>query len=441
VYVGCQVLEGLDAAWARRIVHRDIKPANLMVTPTGRVKIMDFGVAMDLELATLAGSSGLTGTPAYMAPEQLRGEPVDCRTDLYALGITLYAMVAGRLPFQGPSFTDYYRQHLEQDPPWIEDLSPHVAPRLAGVLRKSLAKAPPDRFGTPAEMLSALQASAEKGASLRDKHAPPLTAATVSAPIRASREALAEPGHSGAGRRAGWKVVAPVIGVVVVVAAVVGLFVAQPRTGGAAAQATTPAATASDVGTPRSDATLFNDPPASDADAALPRKTGSPSSFLLGRAPDNTFAIQKLTGDNAAAATAALPLTVSDGVMGVDVSIARRAQTGMVLLACRHEVAANSRYQMTLAPATGRVVLSQVMPGGPRPISEAHDASAVLHADGTPDRLELSCNGSMLSGRVNGHEVVTAENGELATGGWLIGAGAPGAAFEAHFSNLEVSRP
>ena len=125
--VGCQALDGLDAAWARRVVHRDIKPANLMITPNGQLKIMDFGIAKDVDLATVTGS-GLFGTPAYMAPEQLRGQALDCRADLYSLGVTLHTMLVGQPPFEGPSFADYFRQHLEQEPPRIEDLSTDVDP-------------------------------------------------------------------------------------------------------------------------------------------------------------------------------------------------------------------------------------------------------------------------------------------------------------------------
>ncbi len=178
--VGCQVLEGLDAAWARRIVHRDIKPANLMVTPGGRLKIMDFGVAKDVELATLAGSSGLIGTPAYMAPEQLRGEPLDCRADLYSLGVTLFMMLAGRPPFEGPSFADYFRQHLEQPPPRLEELSDDVHPGVASVLRTALAKAPEDRFRNPADMLAALRPFASAPSTV---DAPPDMGATIVAPL------------------------------------------------------------------------------------------------------------------------------------------------------------------------------------------------------------------------------------------------------------------
>src|SRR5205085_2347857 len=97
------------------------------------------------------------GTPAYMAPEQLRGQPLDCRADLYALGVTLYMMLAGRPPFEGPSLADYFRQHLEQEPPPLEELSPDIDPGLAAVLRKSLAKWPDERYSTPAEMLAALR--------------------------------------------------------------------------------------------------------------------------------------------------------------------------------------------------------------------------------------------------------------------------------------------
>jgi hypothetical protein len=464
VDVGCQVLEGLNAAWSRRVVHRDIKPANLMVTPSGRVKIMDFGVAKDLELATLAGSSGIIGTPAYMAPEQLRGQPLDCRADLYSLGITLYLMASGRLPFEGPSFADYFRQHLEQEPPRVEDLAPEVDRGLAAVLHKALAKAPADRFESPAEMLGALRSTAEPcqdatvvaaspsgSAQATVAGRPQVTSGHAVAPgtpqgVEATPAVIgrARVGVPGGRRVAWWKLTAAVLGVVVVVfvgGAVV--YATQPRVGTLlAAEAATPASTSPIVTTPQADGTLFKDPLKTDADAALLRKNASASSYLVGRAPDDTFAIQKLTGDNAAAATAVLPLTVSDGVLGVDVSIAQRAQTGVVLLGCRHQAPANSRYQVALTPATGRVVLSQVNPGAqPRPLGEPQDASALLHTDGTPDRLELECNGPTLTARVNGQEVATAENSDYAVGGWLIGAGAPGAPFEAHFTDLQVSRP
>ncbi len=151
--VACQALEGLQAAWSRRVVHRDVKPANLMVTPTGRVKVMDFGVAKDVDLATLAGTSGVIGTPAYMAPEQLRGQPLDGRADIYAMGVTLYQMIAGSPPFMGPTMADYFRQQLQEEPPPI----PGLAPALGAVIGRALEKQPEDRYTTPGDMLNALR--------------------------------------------------------------------------------------------------------------------------------------------------------------------------------------------------------------------------------------------------------------------------------------------
>jgi hypothetical protein len=113
----------------------------------------------------------------------------------------------------------------------------------------------------------------------------------------------------------------------------------------------------------------------------------------------------------------------------------------VVLLGCRDQSGTRGRYQMSLMAESGRVTLSQVTSGAERPLGDATDASGFLHTDGTPDRLELVCAASTLTARVNGHEVATAQNGDYSDGGWLIGAGAPGAPFEAHFTNLVVSRP
>ncbi|MBV9599242.1 MAG: SMP-30/gluconolactonase/LRE family protein [Chloroflexi bacterium] len=240
--VGCQVLKGLDAAWARRVVHRDIKPANLMVSPSGRLKIMDFGVAKDVELATMAGSSGLIGTPAYMAPEQLRGQSLDCRADLYSLGVTLYMMLAGRPPFEGPSFADYFRQHLEQEPPPMEDLSADVDQGLAEVLRKALAKNPDDRFATPAEMLAALEPYADGATSVSIR-----SASTESTVVSPRGPGIQDVPASTAGPR--W--ISPTAGVVLVlVAALVAggfLFASQQNTGTSPAAAVIPSVTAASL--------------------------------------------------------------------------------------------------------------------------------------------------------------------------------------------------
>lgn len=107
VGLGVQLAQGLTAAHEHGIVHRDLKPANLRLSPDGRLKIPDFGLAQALphasnlgDTATLTQSQEITGTLPYMAPEQLRGEPADARTDLWAAGVVLYQMASGRLPFE-----------------------------------------------------------------------------------------------------------------------------------------------------------------------------------------------------------------------------------------------------------------------------------------------------------------------------------------------------
>jgi Tol biopolymer transport system component len=149
-----QVARGLAKAHRHGIVHRDVKPANLMVTADGLVKILDFGVAK------LAGEAGLTrtgsavGTPAYMAPEQIRGETVDARADLWSLGVVLYEMAAGRRPF--PSDNDAAARHaiLSNEPEPLARLRPDAPAGLERIVRGLLARDPAQRYPT-ADALSA----------------------------------------------------------------------------------------------------------------------------------------------------------------------------------------------------------------------------------------------------------------------------------------------
>src|SRR6202022_4584920 len=131
----CEVLAALEAVGGRGVVHRDIKPSNLMVTPPPerQVKVMDFGIAKDLLATAASGQYTQIGTIAYMAPEQFSQGRVDARTDLYALGVTLYELLAGQRPSGALT---------AESPTSLRELRPEVDPALGAIVYRALAKRP-----------------------------------------------------------------------------------------------------------------------------------------------------------------------------------------------------------------------------------------------------------------------------------------------------------
>ncbi len=152
-----QALDGLAYAHRQKVVHRDIKPGNLMVAAEGTVKVLDFGIAHVLDSTRMTRTGGIVGTPAYMAPEQALGQPVDHRTDLYSLGIVLYEMLTGTLPFEANSDFELMRAHVEVSPRPLSELSPAVPKPLQQTISRALAKDTGERFQSAEEFAEALR--------------------------------------------------------------------------------------------------------------------------------------------------------------------------------------------------------------------------------------------------------------------------------------------
>ena len=222
--IALQLAEGMAAAHARGIVHRDLKPGNVMVTPEGRVKILDFGLAKPLEPARpcdAAGSAAETasaeltreglviGTAAYMAPEQAKGEPVDSRSDVFSFGVVLYELATGTRAFRGATTLSTLAKIIESEPEPIPESRTDIPVELRRIIRRCLQKRPEDRYNDTRDLVAALKA-------LRQE-------TTSGAPRMASGDSRVAPEPSVLRRWSVWRGAAGLV----LVAAVAGLFLVR----------------------------------------------------------------------------------------------------------------------------------------------------------------------------------------------------------------------
>ncbi|HEY6268080.1 MAG TPA: protein kinase [Candidatus Acidoferrum sp.] len=178
VRLGTQLAEGLAAAHEHRVIHRDLKPGNLMITPDGRLKILDFGLArllqlpqeVDLTVSVTTKTDTVSGTVPYMSPEQLRGLPVDNRSDIYAAGAVLYEMVSGQRPFRQSQNAELIGAILHQSPDPPSSRNRRIAPALENIILKALEKDPTQRYQSARELLVALESATTGAPAKRSAH-------------------------------------------------------------------------------------------------------------------------------------------------------------------------------------------------------------------------------------------------------------------------------
>ena len=156
-----EISQALEVAHERDMVHRDVKPQNVLIDSTGQAKLTDFGISRQLDEEGMTADGKVVGTTDYVAPEQAMGNEVDTRADIYALGIVLYEMLAGDVPFKAANQVGVAMKHVTEDLPDLQVVRPDISATTAGVVEKATAKDPDGRYATADELTGELRAALE----------------------------------------------------------------------------------------------------------------------------------------------------------------------------------------------------------------------------------------------------------------------------------------
>jgi eukaryotic-like serine/threonine-protein kinase len=231
--VTLQIAEALQTAHKRGVIHRDIKPHNILITDSGHVKVADFGIARAADATTISHPGDILGSAKYMSPEQAMGESVGPASDLYSLGVVLYEMLTGKVPFETESPTDVPVKHVDEQPRHPREVNPEVPEAMDALVMRLLAENSNDRYGSAAELIEELRRVA--------KGLPPVLSspdeATIAARATPGGATLPQPAPGGTAprrRRLSWTLAALValVALLVVVGGAVGWNLWQDYNGG-----------------------------------------------------------------------------------------------------------------------------------------------------------------------------------------------------------------
>ncbi|MCE5195967.1 MAG: protein kinase [Negativicutes bacterium] len=163
VSYACQIARALQHAHANKVIHRDIKPHNILVDKNDTIKLTDFGIALTVSTSTLTNTRAIIGSVHYFSPEQAQGKPVNEQSDLYSVGIVLYEMLAGRVPFIGDTPIELALKHVREAVPPLEDFCPDIPPQLEDIVMKLLEKDTRDRYKSAGDLLADLESVQKSG--------------------------------------------------------------------------------------------------------------------------------------------------------------------------------------------------------------------------------------------------------------------------------------